>query len=612
MKKIFLVVTLLLAVMKITAQSYEENYLKDEKIRLEKVKNTEVEIQNFIEQNINTFDFTEVISTVNTTNGETGQPLSSTEYQNSLNTAKIQKLRGIYFKNNPEKIGLYYAKVLQQCVNGGFEDNGGSTAGYSFASYDYPNNSWNSFTNYVFNISPTPTITPPHQYATLVDNTSPDPNIPSIPRVHSGKFAVRLNQSQLNVYSRNVTSMRRQFVVNENFISYSYALFFQKPTAGHESDTRYPYYQVRLINASNQVLFQRNVNTTAPIFTYNTSNNLLYSGWRCEQIDTSRFMGQFVTLEVTMSNCGNSGHIGYGYFDDFCGLPSDCSVPNYASINLAPQKVTSCPSLPLSVSGNFTTPIGAVFNGIELDVLEAGTGNVITTLPSPSASIIGNYFSFYVNYNDFYPSGINSNVFFNFRARLKYTLNGVQQTVTATNTNPPGPDVSFRGCTTPCFEEIYIVNPVTVSYNYQASGFIYGSSAINPNLIVDYRAGYGVNLLPGFYATGTDKGIFHAYIAPCEGTNTFSKVSSDRPSVKPLDAVPSDSEIKIYPNPASAYFKISTGNEKLISWEMYDLSGKLVLKGNAAEVNVQNILKGNYLLKMNLEKRTITKTIILK
>ncbi|SMC76505.1 T9SS type A sorting domain-containing protein [Chryseobacterium sp. YR221] len=613
MKKILILLTLCFAVIQITAQSYEETYLKDEKKRLDKVALVEIEIENFITQNINTFDFTTVINSVDTTNKETGQPLSASDYATALNTAKRQKLRNEYFKKNPEKVSLYFAQVLQQCTNGGFEDNGGSTAGYGFASDVYDQSTWAQYT-----LTPTTVVNPaPNSNVTLVDAGSADPNIPSIPRVYSGKYAIRLNQPT-SVLSRRASLLRRQFIVNERSISYAYALFFQNPAdGGHTKDTRYPYYQVRLKNSSGNIVYQRTVDGVSnPIFNYNPSNNILYSGWRCENIDTSQYMGQFVTLEIIMSNCGNSGHYGYGYFDDFCGLPPNCNIPSVGTINLHPRSQTGCPEDPMYITGNYQLPPNATFQmpgaGIKLDILEASTGNLVTTLTSPNFPSTNN-FSFYVSSYSFYPSGMTSNTEFNFRVRMIYNTGGINQPeVSANHTNPPGPDVSFKNCNSPCFEEMYINEKVVTSQTFQASGGIYASSQIYPNLEVTYRAGYQIQLLPGFYATGQDVGIFHAYIGPCEDNNTFTKIPPVNSMAKASETQILPAEIKIHPNPASGYFKISTGSEKLLSWEMYDLSGKMVLKGTTSDANVQNLLKGNYFLKINLEKRQVSKTVILK
>jgi hypothetical protein len=134
---------------------------------------------------------------------------------------------------------------------------------------------------------------------------------------------------------------------------------------------------------------------------------------------------------------------------------------------------------------------------------------------------------------------------------------------------------------------------------------------------ITMQAGESVNLLPGTHIQSGAK--YHAFISPCRKENMsqteFKQRSDQRDMVLNLDTELRKNianEIKIYPNPASTYFKINTGNEKLISWELYDMSGKSVLMGKSAEADVQNLLKGNYILKLSLETGQINKTLILK
>ncbi|MNY15960.1 hypothetical protein D3C86_1491990 [compost metagenome] len=68
-------------------------------------------------------------------------------------------------------------------------------------------------------------------------------------------------------------------------------------------------------------------------------------------------------------------------------------------------------------------------------------------------------------------------------------------------------------------------------------------------------------------------------------------------------------DIKIYPNPAHSYFNIDTGKEKLVSWELYDLFGRLILKESTPQVNVQQLSKANYILKVNLGTKQLSKIV---
>jgi hypothetical protein len=330
-------------------------------------------------------------------------------------------------------------------------------------------------------------------------------------------------------------------------------------------------------------------------------------------------MGQTMTLEIVLADCGDSGHFGYGYFDDFCGF--DCIRPSFdGTISLNPLKVEKCPTYPIPVSGNFTLPLsgGSLTgpgNGIFLDILDATTGNVLTTISNPT--ITGGHFVFNLSNYDFYNGFINSILKYNFRVRMNYsTSTSGGLLLQATNTNPPGPDLSFEGCTTPCFEEIIFThnNPIIISQNFQAACCITSESYINPNLNVDFRAGYQINLKPGFYTTSYNTGNFHAYIEPCAENSSIipQQPPSSRLVGKNITQSAENTEVKVYPNPATNYMNISPGNEKLVSWEMFDLSGKSILKGNSAQIDLNSTINGSYLLKINLEKRQISKIIIIK
>jgi len=620
MKFFLIIAAFFFTFIKIAAQSYEETYLQSEKERLEKVKTTEIDIDNFINLNINTFDFTDIINKIDKIKAENGNLLTENDYQKALLYAKKEQLRDYYFQKNPEKISYYFAKIMQQCVNGGFED-GTASGGYSFMTKKFNGQNYNAPFNYTsnplwfeFNNNPLTAITPSaNGFATVVNNSVVDP-IVGIPRTHSGKYAIRLNKDDGDF---DVTKMTRQFVVNQNSISFAFALVMEN--AGHINSpgipgkNKNPYYQVILRDLSNNILFQRNIiadpaNTT--LFNGANGNSILYTNWLCEKIPTARFMGQTVTLEIILADCGEGGHFGYGYFDDFCGFECDKSSLD-GNLSLNPVKTEKCPTTPIPVSGNYILPAGATYNSLELDILDAVTGNLVTTVSYPTTS--GTNFVFNLSDYYFYNGFINSITKFNFKVRLLYSIGSTQYVMQATTNNPSGPDISFEGCTTPCFEiiEINQNQPVTSSQNFQAYT-INASSAIHPNLLVNYRAVLEIQLKEGFYASGTDVGIFHAYIAPCEQTQIPKGNIAKMTENSSESATLLEPEIKIYPNPATNNININPGNQKLVSWELYDMSGKSVLKGSTSPIDVRSILRGSYLLKINLEKTQASKIIIVK
>lgn len=66
--------------------------------------------------------------------------------------------------------------------------------------------------------------------------------------------------------------------------------------------------------------------------------------------------------------------------------------------------------------------------------------------------------------------------------------------------------------------------------------------------------------------------------------------------------------LTLYPNPASDFVNIKIA-DKVNSVEVFDLSGKLMVKDRSGknEINIQTLTPGNYLIKVNTEKSSITK-----
>lgn len=164
----------------------------------------------------------------------------------------------------------------------------------------------------------------------------------------------------------------------------------------------------------------------------------------------------------------------------------------------------------------------------------------------------------------------------------------------------------------------YVPEP-NVNHTYSASESIitkdkYTVTADNKK--IELKAGKYVSLLPNtFIKDGSD---FLAKIEECKIREVESKKSRNskdqsRISLK-LDLTHDSgiNDVNIFPNPASDFVKINT-KLTIQNWELYDLSGKMVLKGEGNTVNVKSMTQGSYLLSITLEKGTkVTKKIIVK
>jgi len=76
------------------------------------------------------------------------------------------------------------------------------------------------------------------------------------------------------------------------------------------------------------------------------------------------------------------------------------------------------------------------------------------------------------------------------------------------------------------------------------------------------------------------------------------------------------SKVIIYPNPADKILFVSSENSNVKSYEIYDMSGKLVKKDKTdcrkCEINVSGLAKGNYILNLNLGNKIAGQKIIIK
>ncbi|MDR1726262.1 MAG: T9SS type A sorting domain-containing protein, partial [Bacteroidales bacterium] len=70
-------------------------------------------------------------------------------------------------------------------------------------------------------------------------------------------------------------------------------------------------------------------------------------------------------------------------------------------------------------------------------------------------------------------------------------------------------------------------------------------------------------------------------------------------------------DISVYPNPAHKEINITCG-EKINSIEVVDLLGKVVYQGKETTIDVSAFAKGNYFVRVQTEKGTITKKVIVE
>ncbi|MEG1667794.1 T9SS type A sorting domain-containing protein [Chryseobacterium sp.] len=166
-----------------------------------------------------------------------------------------------------------------------------------------------------------------------------------------------------------------------------------------------------------------------------------------------------------------------------------------------------------------------------------------------------------------------------------------------------------------CVPEILLNTPeLNSNYLHRAINTIVTKDdyEVNPsNQSITLKAGKSIELFPNTHIKeGSD---FLARIEDCRNNTKIVEQSKNIYMKLNLDMdVKTDEFIQIHPNPASTFINIDSGNEKITSWELFDISGKSALKGNSTHVNVQGLPKAAYLLKININNKITTKKVIVK
>lgn len=436
MKKINLIILMMIGIFSY-AQNNESIYLQQEHDRLARVNTHEANIQNYINQNISSYVLPAATANrINTQKHEDGSNFTASEMNEMVLNAKKQNLREAYFTQNPTVQNDYQATSLTlatACTNNGFEN--GDTSGFSFFSQKFLSG-WSIYNNF-----PTVPVTP--QYNTgivsLVDD-SDDDNYTSLPRVKSGNFALKLNNSIDGNY--DVSLVKREIIVdaNQDNLTFNYALVLEDP--GH-GPTENPYYQCRLINSAGQVIDYRKIvadRNNTDVFKTINNGSIVYTNWVCESFDVSQYKGQTLVLEVIISDCGLGGHWGYAYFDNFCGIK--CSAPTFGKVVLEPMGIT-CPLMPLTVSGSYIAPTGYELQNLTLKAKNIATG-VYEYTSSPGDYVLsGNEFRFNVSGQNLFPGGV-SNKQFDFFVTGTFKLVGGTSTMNVESQSAnDGPDAVF-------------------------------------------------------------------------------------------------------------------------------------------------------------------------
>lgn len=485
---LFALILFLLSHAKITAQTSESDYLKTEQKRIEQAEKIELEISKFIENNIDSYDLTNILeerirnSKSCSDKKSFGKQVITSNSENKLSSqidnAKREELRKLYFKEHPEALTYYEATPLPrfiECTNGGFEN---GIASYSFETMDLdhdengPGTGWNGI-NTIMTGTPITTVGLDqftNANVSLVTSGF-EPLLAgigiNIPRTLNGNRAIKLNRTQRFINANyEVTTMTRQLTINDNFLDINFSLIMENP--GHPNPN---FFRIRVLNSQgamvDQVFIESNPANCLFQSTGTALQTLLYTGWVCARLNVGQILNQQGTIEFMIADCGQAGHFSTVYIDDICGVESNCTNPQFGSINLNPRN-SQCPAFPEQICGTYQLPPNSTLGNISLNILQ---NNVVVGTINTTSQLTASTFCFSVDSSNF-PSltGI-----YEFRVNATFVIdcpaNDFNWDVSDTSTNV-GPDVNFDFSDT--VQNIQLDQPtLTYTWNNTATSYIF-------------------------------------------------------------------------------------------------------------------------------------------
>lgn len=116
---------------------------------------------------------------------------------------------------------------------------------------------------------------------------------------------------------------------------------------------------------------------------HNTSNFAnVYTPWNIKSVDLSNYIGQYVTLDVIVSDCTAGGHFGYVYFDARCG---STNIDTSSAGTCAPSVTLTAPSG--FASYQWTGPSGFSSSNVVISPTVSGTYSLLINSPGLCAAV---------------------------------------------------------------------------------------------------------------------------------------------------------------------------------------------------------------------------------
>lgn len=640
MKKILTIIFLCFCFFVTTAQSALQTYFLEEELRIQKADSIEQKIVEFIDLNFSTYNLTqslinEITQDMNHLHHDVQLLIEGTELQSLLDNVKRRELRKLYLIENPTASNYFVPKelpfeLMQQCVNGGFED---GIANYTFRSDFIETPVHFPLDGCTRGIPPTAfTPTGLNNFANRATLVSPgnEPLLASasilINRVLTGNRALKLNPTPTDSGTAqgegNSTTVFRNFIVNEPQIQFSFLQLGHVVNTTSNGHFR-PAFRYRIIdNLTQQVLFTRCSTMDLTDCRFQQVNQNIWGqpyvlaytpNWICETINTADFIGQNVRLEFNVQDCGHRGHFSTVYIDNICGVSCDST---WGSINATPAEI-NCPTTSFEFCGTYTLPTGASMTSVSLNILTSGNAIASTLTPT---MVNGTDFCFTIN-----PSDFGSNPTGNYT--LQVVVGNTSNCSLISNVTETFGMITFSDC---CLPTLNSSTTISIEVNQERSDWIRSTDVItfgdgvSGNGVV-YHAGNFVEFNPGFEAVFGSQ--FSSYIEGCTGdfeyrmNTAIDKVYVDAfeqiilPEIH-LIKIQREKGIKIFPNPASDFVTISISDETIQKILLLSIDGKQTVIQNISTndytVDLSSYSKGIYIISIQSSSGEIYNEKIIK
>ncbi|MBW1654812.1 Ig-like domain-containing protein [Flavobacterium quisquiliarum] len=358
------------------------------------------------------------------------------------------------------------------------------------------------------------------------------------------QYALKINYEYSSTYG-SIVQGKRFKTNNENYLKFNYKAVLQSVYDNSHTDNQ-AFVKARILDKNNAVvsefclvgdekncIFSKVPSQTSSYVTLYTNN------WQSGLLDISSIPNnEEFTVEFMASRCGLGGHFGYMYVDDVCMLHSAENLQG--SIELDPlYKV--CPTLPISVCGNYTIPnsggISASVKKITLNVYNSNNVSVYSTSTTSSLDTTNKKFCFTLKASDF-PNVTNAN--YNVGVQIDYDISGTSCAGTTFDSaiDPdanPGWDISFLNCSSSCTINVTTAKISQCDANRDGSEN-FDLSKLN-SLIVPSTAGLNFSYFKNYNEAESNLNAISNFTSyPSSSASIFVRVSKDATCYKIISA----------------------------------------------------------------------------